>query len=622
MNELLPLVTPLIIAAALLIVLVGLQPGKAFRPAAGMAWCLAGAFIFIAMTLGLVDAKDMLSPEERLAQWNGGVWRPLSGLGGGDVSWRFHISPLASSWGALLGALAAALGWQAHRTKSSLPCGALGIGLWLATIGLLIANDLLIAFLLAASQTVLVGLWLASQAETTSAQRDVRTFLRSLLVSDSLGLVGVLLTGTAWKTFDLARLGDIEFIRRGWEAQPASCGLAGTFLTLGLLGRCGLLPFTSATAISAEIGGLASGLAWSIGLWPSALWLFVRVQPVLGVVPETSSLVQGLMLLAAVCGAFFAAGQPNPKRAVALLASSQLGLIMSALVLPSVSSPVWITLTMGVVAVATAGVFMNGLRGSPEGWVPSLGQRLAIGLAFATLSGVFPSPVFWMAGRSVITFEGMAATPGIQDGDPLPVNMSRPLPTTTWMLAWSLWSFFAAFAAWRARRTERCLGAAHEVSSQHGSSSPTWIGLGALLVAGIVWASRLAWSEIDSVFRLSPVAGASLAGFAAAAWLCRDPKRIAERWSRLGSWTHLAERELYLPDVWTRIVAIPLKDLAEVVRAADDSLIASVGAALQAAIREGVDAVKELRQESSTFYAGAIVMTIGAVAVAWLVAGG
>ena len=149
-----------------------------------LTWCWAGLAIVIGLGFPLADAQDLFSLDDRLAGLKLGPWWDLDDVGVGEVDWSFQITPWAAWWGIGLGGLLAALGWQAHRSRQSLPFGGLGILICVSLVGTLLAENLLAAFLLAATLALVCGF---RQIPTASGQEEVRRYFQRMLLSDTLG---------------------------------------------------------------------------------------------------------------------------------------------------------------------------------------------------------------------------------------------------------------------------------------------------------------------------------------------------------------------------------------------------------------------------------------------------
>lgn len=639
MTGLPPLVWPALGVAVMMTILVGTRQSSMTARGTGIGWCVAGVLAVVLLGLLLADAVALLSSTERLSNWELAVWLPMSDAGIEDVAWAFQITPLAAWWIIGCGGLMCLIGWEARRSGESLPFGWLGGALWLVTCGGVFAENLLTAFLLFSLQGLLCGLWLAWQSRTAEAVGGVQRWLLNLLLSDTVELTGVWLAGWACRTFQFALLGDVEFLQRAWHDRPALCGLAGSCLFLGLLGRCALFPCWQGSRFVTEFNGPANALVHGVFLWPASMWLFLRVQPLLGSAPETVAVVQGLALVAAVIGAFLAAGQTDRRRATALLVTSQLGLLMSALAAPGVFSPIAWSLAMAPLAIAAATLL---LASSPSRASFTL-HRCVVGAALLTAAGGCPSPAFWLAGRSVQLIQAREAaklTSSALKGDDSPAEFpdsplatAEPLPATSWTAGWCLWSFFAAFAAWRAgteQAAERPSGGAVAAGDKHhGAGIATPVSLsrpvsGVLLVGILLGAAGCAWTvrrdfEAMNAWPWSAAALASLAGLTLSARVCRDPSLADQRWHQLGSWTRLAQREFYLEEICQVGVAFPVRGAAIVVRFFDWSLTNPAGRWLGNWLaRSVVSAGEELQTEPAAFYAGAVLLTAATLLVTWL----
>ena len=138
----------------------------------------------------------------------------------------------------------------------------------------------------------------------------------------------------------------------------------------------------------------------------------------------------------------------------------------------------------------------------------------------------------------------------------------------------------------------------------------------ALLVAvggGAGWV-MLREAEINQAWPMAGAAAASLMGWMASVWLCRDPAG-----SNLGSWTKLSQREFYVPDLISRSLIRPLKETAEWVRHIDGHIFPAFNRWLAASVTPLFsDAAEELRGESARFYGIAITLIIASLVATWV----
>ena len=639
MTDLPPLVWPALGVAVMLMILVGTRPTSSTARGTGIGWCVAGVLAVVLLGLLLADADALLSSTELLARWELAVWLPMSDAGIDDAAWAFQITPLAAWWIIGCGGLMCLIGWEARCAGESLPFGGLGGTLWLVTCGIVFAENLLTAFLLFSLQGLLCGLWLAWLARSADSVNSIRRWLINALLSDTVGLTGVLLAGLGFRTFHFESLGDVEFLQHAWHEQPSLCGLAGSCLFLGLLGRCALFPCWQGSRFVAEFHGPANALALGACLWPASMWMFLRVQPLLSVAPENVAVVQGLALVAAVIGAFLAAGQTDRRRATAVLVTSQLGLLMSAQAAPGVFSPILWSLAIAPLALAAATLFLA----SPPSRASFTLHRFAVGAALLTLAGSFSSPAFWLAGHSVERIQAREAamqTGRAQDDDVSPAEFpdlqratSEPLPAMSWTAGWCLWSFFAAFAGWRAGKARGTEGPSDEETaagnSHHGAGFPLSdslsLSVSGILLSGMMMAAAgCFWTVLVEFEGRNPwptgaAILASLAGLTLSMRVCRDASLADQRWQQLGSWTRLAQREFYLEEICQAVVAFPVLGAAIAVRFVDWSLTNPAGRWLGTwLVRSVVSAGEELQTEPASFYAGAVLLTVASLLVTWL----
>lgn len=576
-------------------------------------WCWIGLATIVLLGLALSEARDLFSATERVIGVNAGRWIGLEDFGVDDVQLLFHITPLAAWWGIAAASVMILAGWSAHRAERVLPFGMLGGLLWLATLGVLFAENLLLLFVLLSAQGMLGGVWLAGRVEGPQSISDRRLFLAAILVGDVIALWGVLLAGLAWGTFDLSALGTEEFIQEGWRNRPALCGLAGTCVFLGVLGHASLFPFSGGTRIVAGNSGPVNALVFSGCVWSGLAWFLFRMQPIFSCAPETVSLVQGVSLLAAVVAAFVATAQTDSRRTVALLATSQIGLVLSVLAVPGALPMTWLFIVIFILMLSSAVLFLSRTINS---------SRWMLFLSWWMLAGGCLSPVFRMSAHAVEQFQhwpaAEVATENENDANADQAERDsfrvRPLPAVTWTGAWCLWSFWATFAGWRAWKN------GDGVTDQ----APSFFLSVFLMLAYVfatVFTGMLAFSDIrqGELWPGLAATAASLAGGMTAAWVCRDSERIEANFQRLGMWSDLARRELYLDEIASFLRDGPLRALMEVVRFCEEILLPGAGRVAGPAVaRRLAAAVDELRNETATFYAVALLTTIGTLLVTWL----
>lgn len=576
-----------------------------------IVWCWAGLATIVLLGLALSEARDLFSATERVVGVNAGRWIGLADFGIDDVEWSFQITPLAAWWGIAAAGVVILAGWSAHRAGIALPLGMLGGLLWLTTLGVLFAENLLLVFVLLSAQGMLGGVWLAGKREGPQSASDKRLFLAAMLIGDVIALWGVLLTGLAWGTFDLATLETENFIQESWRNRPALCGLAGTCVFLGVLGHALLFPFFGGTRIAAGNSGPVNALVFSGCVWPGLAWFLFRVQPILGCAPETVALVQGLSLLAAVIAAFVATAQTDSRRTVALLATSQIGLMLSVLAVPGTLPMTWLFVVIFLLMLSSAILFLSKTIHS---------SRWVLFLSWWMLAGGCLSPAFRMSEHAVRQFQHWptAEVAAENENDVQAEQDSfrvQPLPAVTWTGAWCLWSFWASFAGWRAWKSR-------DGVTDHSPSFFLSVFMVLAYVFAAVYTSMLAFSDMhhgESFWHSLAATAASLAGGMMAAWVCRDPERTEANFQRLGVWADLARRELYLDEIASFLRDGPMRALLEVARFCEEILLPGAGRVAGPAVaRRLVSAVDELRNETAAFYAVALSVTIATLLVTWL----
>lgn len=590
-----------------------------------MGWRWAGLVTVAALGLSLADSRDLLSPTEQLWQVHFGTWRTFDELSAGELAWSFAVTPLAAWWGMAVGGLMALVGWQSRRDERPLPFGWIGGVIWLTTLGQLFAANLMVQFVMLSAQTMGCALWWAKRRHTSHECVPLQSFLFATLAGDVCGLWGVLLTGSAWGTLSVVELSDLEILQTGWRLRPSWCGLAGLFLFLGVLGRGGLFPFVVGTRLATSSSGLAGSLVYGCCLWPSLLWHVVRILPVLSVAPESVAMVQGVSLLASGIAAFVATGQPDRGRIAALLATSQIGLLLSAAVVPGTLPLLWL-LTIAVTLGVSATVIFVGR-----------GNRFFEWFSWWMLAGGCLSPVFWMSSHAVEQFqqwpaETVEAVDSAKSDTFAPATEStktdsyrvRPLPVATWTAAWCVASFFGTFAAWRGWRPAGGVkereneGPGDALSSAFLPGSPSLML--SILLAGCAVAS--AWQTlyggmIPLTWPIAAAIASSLAGGSLAWWVCLDLKQMDSRFQSLGKWSDLARQELALPELAGRFNALVLSPLTRTAGAVHHWLLFGSGDWGAEVSRRVVSAGEELRNESDVFYAVALAMTVGSLVVTW-----
>ncbi|MFO0919161.1 MAG: hypothetical protein U0872_12705 [Planctomycetaceae bacterium] len=376
-------------------------------------------------------------------------------------------------------------------------------------------------------------------------------------------------------------------------------------------------------------GGSQNG--WVFGVWagPMAMWMFLRVWPLLSCAPETVALGQGLCLLGALASAFLATGQSDPRRILLLLASSQYGVLMSAAIVPDL-------LDLRLVAFATWGIGLAGLalyfsvagEGAAPG-PPQVHRRWSACCAWILLSGACPGAMFWIASsylqavdqRAAAAAEQIAesdAAVGLVQHTEALQNVFRPepLPNLTWCAAWSGWLFFSAFAGWRAWRSSNTDG------SRRGTDRIAGLAIAAaicsVLVAAILLRDGLNPFPVKNGLVWCGL-GATAAGWLISLRICRDVQRTDDRLGQLGLWARLVKRELFLNDVISRGIDEPIRGLAWRGQELEETLQRRLpGLFVDGLIRPAVAAIEELRSQSTSFYAGALLLTIGSLLLTWL----
>lgn len=595
-------------------------------------WCWSGLIAAASLGLLLSEARDLFSMTERLASIDLGLWMPLSEVGLQDVHWSFRITPWAAWWGIACGGLACLIGWQAAASEESMPFGIFGGLSWLSMGIVLFADNLLVATLGWCGQSLILGVWLGWQARTQPAVAGVRQYLVALLVSDTLWLMGVLLVGLSWRSFEFTSLELAEFVQEGWRTRPALCGFAASCLCLGLLGRAWLFPFAAGLRGVTAFSGPANAWVFGVCGGPITWWLFLRAWPLMSVSQETVALMQGLALLGSAVGAFLAMGQTDPRRATGWLMSAQLGVLISAAIVPGLVDRHVFAWGAWASTVATVMLFLSVKTDLAREAPPLLNHRFSAAMALLIVAGACPAPAFWImsasleAGAESISMANESrekidadseALPGADSPDHASISTPpQPMPIRTWCAAWCLWSFCSAFAAWRVWRWS---GPAESALTNSASVGLT-IGMLACCAGTAVWVWRRTedWSAMTPGPSWWGIA-ASSAGWLLSAWICRDPRLADERFQQLGSWTRLSRRELYLDEVRRHGIELPIRVLGQLVRAVDGLVIDGMGKRIgQGAVQGVVNSVEELRNQPASFYAGALLLTIGSLLLTWL----
>lgn len=307
---------------------------SAFRISSGAARTAAALGVLGSFVASLGLAGILLQQSDRSAKISHsfGTWFELTGAERLPIEWGLQADPTAALWTALIAGLAwltiAAGNRQSHEKATG----------FAITAALVLAAS--VAFVLATNFVQMLICWTAVSLTTmamigwtSTRSASVRGMQRAIQVGlpgDLLLLWAVLSIGYLGST-SLVELSSVAGAARIGSGNPAFLGLIGSMLVFSILGRCGLFPCFGWHYEAGDWDPRQCILVYCVGYVPSGIWLLLKCRLLLAAAGTPLETAGGLGILGAVLAAFVACGQAEPRRRLAYLIGSQVGLLLAAL---------------------------------------------------------------------------------------------------------------------------------------------------------------------------------------------------------------------------------------------------------------------------------------------------
>lgn len=307
---------------------------SAFRASSGAVRAAAALGVLGSFIASLGLAAVLFQQSDRLAKTahSFGTWFELTGVERLPIEWVLQTDLMTAIWTALIAGLAGLTILSGNRQSQEK-------GTAFAIMGALVLASS-VSFVLAANLVQLLICWtavslttMAMVGWTSSRAAPVRGMQRALqagLPGDLLLLWAVLSIGYLGST-SLVELSSVAGVARIGSGNPAFLGLIGSMLVFSVLGRCGLFPCFGWHHESSEWDSRQCILVYCVGYVPSGIWLLLKCRLLLAAGSAPLETAGGLGILGAVLAAFVACGQSEPRRRLAYLVGSQVGLLLAAL---------------------------------------------------------------------------------------------------------------------------------------------------------------------------------------------------------------------------------------------------------------------------------------------------
>lgn len=322
-----PMVIPSLAGIISLLLLTISDHGE--RPASVIAiWGLAGAALGAFGLVVIMQIASLTTVEMPL-----GTWLTTAGSRSQQINWGWHVDQQGAIWLGVLTTLA----WLAATFCGDNPRTSAKAHVRIATAlivtsatGLVLASTLvhLLACWLSLSAATL---WLTIGSRAPGATEGFRHVLRVGLAGDVFFFLAVVLIGFEGKSNAITDLFSPEGLHRLSTDNPAILGVIGSLIVISCVVRCGLFPCFGWHTQASKWDVQTSILIYAVGYVPAGTWVLLKCQPVLAAWETSLTLLGGLGTLAALLGAFGAAGQLELPRRLAYLMASQSGFVLVAL---------------------------------------------------------------------------------------------------------------------------------------------------------------------------------------------------------------------------------------------------------------------------------------------------
>lgn len=265
--------------------------------------------------------------------------------------------------------------------------------------GLALCDSLFFSYMILEILTLgtylLVGLWFSQPLVVTGA-RDAFLTKRVGDLILLMGVVALLPIAGTWNFSELAVWAKTANI------DPKVATLLGLALIAGPMGKCAQFPLHLWLDEAME-GPLPSTIVRNSVVVSIAIWILVKLEPVLALSPFTLKALVFIGAVTALCGPLIAIAQIDIKRTLSYLASAYLGLVFIAVGVGEVQTALLLVFTyalaMALLVMGVGGVIWNNITQDVTQYGGLWSRRPASGISYlvgaAGLMALPPFGSFW-----------------------------------------------------------------------------------------------------------------------------------------------------------------------------------------------------------------------------------
>lgn len=269
--------------------------------------------------------------------------------------------------------------------------------------GLALCNSLFFSYMILEILTLgtylLVGLWFSQPLVVTGA-RDAFLTKRVGDLILLMGVVALLPIAGTWNFSELAIWAKTANI------DPKVATLLGLALIAGPMGKCAQFPLHLWLDEAME-GPLPSTIVRNSVVVSIAIWILVKLEPVIALSPFTLSALVFIGSVTAVGATLIAIAQIDIKRTLSYLASAYMGLAFIAVGVEQTQTALFLVFTyavaMALLVMSVGGVIWNSISQDVTQYGGLWSKRPASGLSFlvgaAGLMALPPFGSFWAVGQ-------------------------------------------------------------------------------------------------------------------------------------------------------------------------------------------------------------------------------
>lgn len=269
--------------------------------------------------------------------------------------------------------------------------------------GLALCNSLFFSYMILEILTLgtylLVGLWFSQPLVVTGA-RDAFLTKRVGDLILLMGVVALLPIAGTWNFSELAIWAKTANI------DPKVATLLGLALIAGPMGKCAQFPLHLWLDEAME-GPLPSTVVRNSVVVSIAVWILVKLEPVVALSPFTLSALVLIGSVTAVGATLIAIAQIDIKRTLSYLASAYMGLAFIAVGIEQTQTALFLVLTyavaMALLVMSVGGIIWNSISQDLTQYGGLWSKRPASGISFlvgaAGLMALPPFGSFWAVGQ-------------------------------------------------------------------------------------------------------------------------------------------------------------------------------------------------------------------------------